>query len=53
MWSCRGIFLVVCAVQEAGIDGAFCAGCIELAVTKDGHLSSGFEEGLRLLNMSV
>ena len=45
--------MVVCAVQEAGIDGAFCAGWIELAVLdKDGHFSSGFEEGLRLLNMS-
>ena len=30
------------------------AGWIELAVLdKDGHFSSGFEEGLRLLNMSV
>ena len=46
--------MVVCAVQEAGIDGAFCVTCIELAVLdKDGHLSSGFEEGLRLLKMSV
>ena len=36
------------------MDGAFCAGCIELAVLdKDVHLSSGFEEGLWLLNMSV
>ena len=54
MWSCGGIFLFFCAVLEAGIDGAFCAGWIELAVLdKDGHLSSGFNVGLRLLNMTV
>ena len=44
-----GDFFFICAAQEAGIDGAFCADGIVLAgVDVDesaGHFSSGFEAG--------
>ncbi len=50
---------MIFVVQEAGIDGTFWAGWIELAGVDDcesaGELSSGFEwgGGLRPLNISV
>ena len=41
-WSFGDFFLIIYTVQEAGIDGAFCAGYIELAsVDNYGHFSSG------------